>query len=546
MDAEQAYAFSHTLLRDAAYQLQLPAERARLHQLALDSFESWLGVPPFPQTPDVEMAMAPHPADVFAADLANHAALCEPGALNAQKRALYLLRAARFASMHDDAERASSIFQQATWCDAFEPAARRRCALFAANELVNCGKLEEAERRINDLLALARESHDVEIEIRAQHALAGLRWNRGRLDLAEEILRGVLSRAEAAGREDLANECRAGFAVLLCDSGRASAAMPLLESAVAHFRATGAQVRLALNLGNLALCLSRLGNFEASRQHYEEALKIAHREGARRREGMLQCGLGDMLRSSNHLEEAQPHYHAALKLLRETGDRRGEVIALNNFANLLGVTGRRKRELKLRERALEMAREMGNPLLEELVINGLAGLSAKAGRHEEAVARYRQSIEISKRLGQRYRELLAGADLADELLALGRFDEAFTEYTRVLELCGAGIAGTTRVRALLQLARIEEARGALTKAETWLNAVAQSEKTTETLRFSCLAKLVLATIKVRQGKLQAARELWREGMSGLLIDQGREIVEACTQAMRTACKAAGVLPLDQE
>ena len=42
MDAETAYLFRHALLRDAAYQLQLPGERARLHALALASIEQTL------------------------------------------------------------------------------------------------------------------------------------------------------------------------------------------------------------------------------------------------------------------------------------------------------------------------------------------------------------------------------------------------------------------------------------------------------------------------------------------------------------------------
>jgi len=41
--AEAAYLFRHALLRDAAYEMQLPADRARLHALAIDSIESGPG-----------------------------------------------------------------------------------------------------------------------------------------------------------------------------------------------------------------------------------------------------------------------------------------------------------------------------------------------------------------------------------------------------------------------------------------------------------------------------------------------------------------------
>lgn len=46
MHAEAAYLFRHALLRDAAYQLQLPTRRARLHRLAFGLIEDlWGGRP---------------------------------------------------------------------------------------------------------------------------------------------------------------------------------------------------------------------------------------------------------------------------------------------------------------------------------------------------------------------------------------------------------------------------------------------------------------------------------------------------------------------
>ena len=42
LSAEDAYLFRHAIIRDAAYQLQLPSQRARLHGLAVECLEAWL------------------------------------------------------------------------------------------------------------------------------------------------------------------------------------------------------------------------------------------------------------------------------------------------------------------------------------------------------------------------------------------------------------------------------------------------------------------------------------------------------------------------
>ena len=76
MNAESAYLFRHALLRDAAYQLQLPGDRALLHGLAFELIEALAGgrpPEPAPLDADEERPFAPHPTDAVAHELADHA-----------------------------------------------------------------------------------------------------------------------------------------------------------------------------------------------------------------------------------------------------------------------------------------------------------------------------------------------------------------------------------------------------------------------------------------------------------------------------------------
>ena len=544
MNAELVYVFTHSLLRDAAYQLHLPADRARLHALALASFEAWFGVPALPQIIDAEHAPEPHASDVFAAELAIHAAAGEDNSVAEQRLALYQLRAALFARRHDDAVVAAGLFLRASSCAAFNPALQRRIRLLAVNELTLCGKLEEAKEQISILCAQAVAAGDVECEVRTEYALAGIHWSQGRLDHAEEILTRALRRAVEKGRHDLADECRGGIGVLLSDNGRVQAALPHIEAALAHFRRSGSPVSVALNLGNLGLCYSHLDQFDQARSCYEEGLAIAQQEGARRREGMLLCGLGDLLRKYNRQMEAQPYYQKALHSLRETGDRRGEVITLNNFANLVALTANREQERELRMRALSMALEMGNPSLEQLVLTGLAMTSAEEGRHEEAVERLRRSVVISRAMGNTYRESTSSCDLAKSLVALRRYEEAKEFALRALELCDSGVAGAYRFRALAHLAHIAEGMGDWAQAETRLNEAMALPETTDARKECEVERMRLALVQVRLGRLESAKAHWREGLKQARSFASGEFIKARINEMRAACKAAGVPPLD--
>ncbi|NUN50777.1 MAG: ROK family protein, partial [Candidatus Brocadiae bacterium] len=100
MHAEIAYLFRHALLRDAAYQLQLPGARARLHALALELIEIHLGGrPPAlpPLAPGRSAPAPPHPTDPFALELAEHAALAPPSPDRREARRGYLRRGAMHA-----------------------------------------------------------------------------------------------------------------------------------------------------------------------------------------------------------------------------------------------------------------------------------------------------------------------------------------------------------------------------------------------------------------------------------------------------------------
>ncbi|KAF0239813.1 MAG: hypothetical protein FD180_5167, partial [Planctomycetota bacterium] len=96
LHSEVAYLFRHALLRDAAYQLQLPGDRARLHGLAFEVIEALAGGrPPGPaplDEPDPPPFL-PHATDPVAFELARHARAADFPAVS-----LYLRRAAEVAA----------------------------------------------------------------------------------------------------------------------------------------------------------------------------------------------------------------------------------------------------------------------------------------------------------------------------------------------------------------------------------------------------------------------------------------------------------------
>ncbi len=118
MYAETAYLFRHALVRDAAYELQVPSERSVLHRLALQLIEDLYGGRPSTNIEAINPALALPDRlaiDPVAEELAEHARLGRLQEESGETRdveAVYLLHAALHADRTFDRERAIRIWDR--------------------------------------------------------------------------------------------------------------------------------------------------------------------------------------------------------------------------------------------------------------------------------------------------------------------------------------------------------------------------------------------------------------------------------------------------
>ncbi len=131
LSAEDAYLFRHAIIRDAAYQLYLPSQRARLHRLVVAIIEAWNGVTDetiaelLAEAEDLDAESTPEgeyeerPLDAYAAELADHARQAqhpddEPEERDAlaRREVAYLWRAGRHAAKHHRTREAIALFNR--------------------------------------------------------------------------------------------------------------------------------------------------------------------------------------------------------------------------------------------------------------------------------------------------------------------------------------------------------------------------------------------------------------------------------------------------
>jgi tetratricopeptide (TPR) repeat protein len=363
--AETAYLFRHALLRDAAYELQLPADRARLHELAFFLIEEAFGGRA-PEPPPLDAVdpppCPPHRTDSIAAELAEHSRLAGGGegegtGVLCTLYRLYLRRAAEYLERAFRPQAAAQAWQSLSGLVA--GAAGGECQRRAGVVLAQAGQPVAAQSAFMQALEMAREVGNRRGEGVALGNLAGVYRETGRVDQAERTYELSL----AIARE------------------------------ISDRRCEGAA------LGNLAIVYYTTGRMEQAERVFEQALAIHREVGNRRYEGIVLGNLASVYQENGRLDLAERTQEQALAIAREVSDRRAEGIALSNLAIVYHETGRPERAERIYEQALAIHREIGNRHFEGLQMCACATYLALQNRPEQARECWQSGAAILRELG---------------------------------------------------------------------------------------------------------------------------------------------------
>ena len=387
--AEQAYLFRHALLRDAAYQLQLPGDRSWLHGLALAILES---SPDLSQRIELASEMADHSLEALKAE---DSRARDP---ELQSRCVgYLLRSGRYEMGRFGHTAAESAWSRvANWESV--PAASRAAAYYGLSELYErTGSILKALQCNESARALAHDAGDRRQQALCLKQLCTYLREQSSYTRCLELAGEAASIAHDLNDEDLQFECillrcdvflrlrqfdelEREFKVLNLLTGGQTRRLASFENmvasrfyslanyaeAVVHFRrayeyaqAAGMDMLGPIVLVNLADVCSYSGNNEEAFRCLSRAEELCKRGGMRRTLGMVHVSRAAILEDKGRTAEAAVDAEHGLSIAREYADKRREAICLLLMATCLGVTQAPMVALAAAREAARVSRECG-------------------------------------------------------------------------------------------------------------------------------------------------------------------------------------------
>lgn len=430
--AETAYLFRHAVMRDTAYELQLPTVRAYLHTLVLRIMEDLHGGAPPAVRLRVgeELEAEPHPLDAFATEMAEHALRGQSltgnlaDLLRSQEH--YLLRAAWRAEKDFRTDDALTLWlmlgELAKTSGNATRSAEYRCqASGAASHSGNAALAESLSREaIGDIDGHANPKLAGALLARLARAEREL----GRGALSFDTLQRAAKHFEITGDARQILNVRLSMALNLRASGHIAEAEAMNDEVARGGREIGAWRMVGNAIGNQVGVYMQTRRPALAMQAALDALAIHRQVGNRRSEGITLGNIASLKRAEGNVDEADQMFHDAIAINREVGDRASEGRTVSNLGNLYVARGDHDAAERCFSRAIGLLREIGAPSEEGVALGNYATLLMAMGRSSESGDAFRSALKIHRKVNNRRYEGAHAMDYSSCLLAQGHEQEA--------------------------------------------------------------------------------------------------------------------------
>lgn len=387
--AEQAYLFRHAMLRVAAYDLQLPTDRAWLHEAAAEVMEQTLVNAASGEVPDDQCA-----------DIARHIQVArefrDSPALLRREQAL-VLRAARHAERNFDNAQATRFWlRRAGVCEGADSigALHQAARVFARG-----GDIARGAELFQKVVDATAENGDTSLHGLALGGLATTRWIMGDRAEAETMQRRALELLDGCGAAERAAAVRINLANQLAMSGRLDEALPLFEHAARALAAAGSNLDTATAAVNHAICLMDLGRGTEARSVLESAIALTRPQGDSDVLGALLAQQARCVNDQGQFEEAIRLASSAAAMCRRCGNLASETMALGILAQIQIRAGHTVEIDHFYDRVLNLCRESNNLYDEGMHLCEYALALTTMGRDTEARPRWRRGMAVLRRMG---------------------------------------------------------------------------------------------------------------------------------------------------
>ncbi len=435
---ELRYIFRHSLLREAAYNMQMRSRLSRLHALIAQAIEQ----------------LHTHDLSERYADLAFH---YEQAGI-VEKTCEYLLKAADHARRNYQNQQALQYYdklvellprkadpeqviktyirrgkileQTGRWEECRQSYSR---ALRSAQRAGNPPLLGQAYNHLGQVLLLlgdytgalkhflkASDIFETEKDpigiARANGNLGNLFFRQGQYNEAKAYFTRSIATARDADPTAISAQTVAQYALAYMNQGDYENAVRIIEEQIPLSEALGDKPGMASLYTNLGIVFFEKGDYDAALETYQKGLALSEALGNKMLTAINIGCIGSVYERRGDYPKAMQHFIRDLELVEEMGDKQGTAIALNLIGELLSFMGEFGQSIDYLQKSLMLCETLGYQKGLAKALNTLGDIFYYTGQYERSLQHYDKAIEVTRQIDARF---VLGMCLVEKGVVLG-------------------------------------------------------------------------------------------------------------------------------
>ena len=280
-------------------------------------------------------------------------------------------------------------------------------------------QLERATEYLMESLEIGRRLEDPRIQANAMGALANLYSDTGEMQKSYQLNLKAAELRERLGQMDKAAATYTNIANNLTSMGKTEESAESCRRAIEIQKGLDDARGLGYSYNVLAIYHAIAGRLDEAEENFQLSLHNHRRVGNYREMGTILSNLGTLYKAKGQPEKSMRYRNEALRLCRKTADRRGEAILLENIGNTAREMGDFDRAEEYLKRAQELCEEMQlqSHLATTIAMQGLLALDRDST--DRAIGLYLESRDIISSTELAWKPLEDFCKLRDRLLQAG-------------------------------------------------------------------------------------------------------------------------------
>ena len=404
--SELHYIFTHALIRDAVYNMQLKDRLRELHQYAASIIEG----------------LYPGRLKDHYSELADHFEKAE----NKEKAIEYLEKSAELAISNYQNEKAAQYYGRLLkYLDVRQDGVKWVHTVLTQGWLYElAGKWRQAARNYEEAQAAA-ERLDVPSLVAACIArLGSMQRKKGNLEKAMRLLKRSHRIALHVSDKKGINAVVSEMATVYSLQGRYAKAVALLKDVLRISRELGDDHAVVKAYNTLGIIHKNKGDFAAAMNCYQNQLAVASALMNKKVVGKIYGNMGIVYKNQGEYNRAMSCFNKQLAISREIGDKDSANHALLGFANIFLRQGKYRQAMCNLQEQLKISRELGDKRRISGALCGLGGIYARQRKYAEALECFQRDLAINRNMGDKKSICHALGNVGYIFLQHGKLDEA--------------------------------------------------------------------------------------------------------------------------